>query len=43
VYECLDRGALAPTWIDVYFENTSDGIAWQSTLGSTVTDIHIVN
>ena len=42
-YECLDRGALAATWIDVYFENTLDGIAWQSTLGSTVTDIHIVN
>ena len=42
-YECLDRGALAATWIDVYFENTTDGIAWQSTLGSTVTDIHIVN
>jgi len=42
-YECLDRGALAATWIDVYFENTSDGIAWQSTLGSTVTDIRIVN
>jgi hypothetical protein len=42
-YECLDRGALAPTWIDVYFENTSDGIAWQSTLGATLTDIHIVN
>jgi hypothetical protein len=43
VYECLDRGALAATWIDVYFENTADGIAWQSTLGSTVTDIRIVN
>jgi 3D (Asp-Asp-Asp) domain-containing protein len=42
-YECLDRGALAATWIDVYFENTSDGIAWQSTLDSTVADIHIVN
>jgi hypothetical protein len=42
-YECLDRGALAATWIDVYFENTTDGIAWQSTLGSTITDIHIVN
>ena len=43
VYECLDRGALAPTWIDVYFENTTDGIAWQSSLGTTLTDIHIVN
>ncbi len=43
VYECLDRGSLAPTWIDVYFEDTSDGIAWQSQLGSTLADIHIVN
>jgi hypothetical protein len=42
-YECLDRGALAATWIDVYFADTADGIAWQSALGSTVTDIHIVN
>jgi hypothetical protein len=42
-YECLDRGMLAPTWIDVYFEDTADGIAWQSTLGATLTDIHIVN
>jgi hypothetical protein len=42
-YECLDRGALAATWIDVYFENTTDGIAWQGTLDSTVADIHIVN
>ena len=43
VYECLDRGSLAATWVDVYFENTSDGIAWQSSLGTTLTDIHIVN
>lgn len=42
-YECLDRGSLAPTWIDVYFEDTSDGIAWQSQLGSTVANIQIVN
>lgn len=42
-YECLDRGALTATWIDVYFENTADGIAWQSALGSTLTDVHIVN
>lgn len=42
-YECLDRGALAATWVDVYFDNTADGIAWQSALGATVTDIHIVN
>ncbi|MDP9236674.1 MAG: hypothetical protein M3P30_04610 [Chloroflexota bacterium] len=43
VYECLDRGSLPATWIDVYFENTSDGIAWQSELGSTLAEIHIVN
>jgi hypothetical protein len=43
VYECLDRGALASTWVDVFFYNTSDGIAWQSLLGGTVTDIEIVN
>lgn len=43
VYECLDRGALAATWIDIYFENTSDGIAWQSQLGGTVAEITIVN
>lgn len=43
VYECLDRGALPATWVDVYFHNTSDGIAWQGLLGGTVTDIEIVN
>lgn len=43
IYECLDRGALAATWVDVFFYNTSDGIAWQSTLGGTVADIEIVN
>jgi hypothetical protein len=43
VYECLDRGALPATWIDVYFENTGDGIAWASQLGGTSADITIVN
>ena len=43
VYECLDRGALANTWVDVYFEDTRDGMAWQSLLGGTVADITIVN
>ncbi len=43
VYECLDRGALASTWIDVFFYDTRDGIAWQSLLGGTVTDIEVVN
>lgn len=43
VYECLDRGALANTWVDVYFADTRDGMAWQSQLGGTVADITIVN
>jgi hypothetical protein len=43
VYECLDRGALANTWVDVYFDDTRDGMAWQSLLGGTVADIKIVN
>lgn len=43
VYECLDRGALAATWVDVYFYNTADGIRWQGLLGGTVTQIEIVN
>ncbi len=43
VYECLDRGHLASTWIDVFFYDTRDGIAWQSLLGGTVTAIEIVN
>ena len=42
-YECLDRGLLPATWIDVYFENTSDGIAWASSLGGTTANIEIVN
>jgi hypothetical protein len=43
VYECLDRGALPATWVDVYFYNTSDGIAWQSLLGGTIARVEIVN
>lgn len=43
VYECLDRGALPATWVDVYFYNTSEGAAWQSSLGTTLTQITIVN
>jgi hypothetical protein len=42
-YECLDRGRLTPTWIDVYFDDTTEGMAWQSSLGTTITDIEIVN
>jgi hypothetical protein len=43
VYECLDRGNLASTWIDVFFNDTSAGMAWQSALGTTMADITIVN
>jgi hypothetical protein len=43
VYECLDRGALPATWVDVYFHNTSEGMAWQSMLGGTVADVIIEN
>ena len=43
IYECLDRGQLPPTWIDVYFSDTSDGMAWQSSIGGTVANIQIVN
>jgi hypothetical protein len=43
VYECLDRGALPATWVDVFFYNTSDGMRWQGNLGGTMADIEIVN
>lgn len=43
VYECLDRGALTAPWVDVFFNNTSEGIAWASLLGGTISDIEIVN
>lgn len=43
VYECLDRGALSNTWVDVFFYDTSEGIAWASQLGGTVANITIVN
>jgi hypothetical protein len=42
-YECLDRGALGATWVDVFFHDTSAGMAWQSSLGGTVRNITIVN
>ena len=34
VFVCLDRGALAPTWVDVWFYNADDGYAWQSLVGA---------
>lgn len=42
-YECLDRGRLSATWVDVFFYNTTEGMAWQSRLGTTLADIEIVN
>ncbi|MEX2247234.1 MAG: hypothetical protein WEC75_11155 [Dehalococcoidia bacterium] len=42
-YECLDRGALGSTWVDVFFRDTAQGIAWQGMLGGTMADIEIVN
>jgi len=42
-YTCLDRGMLAATWIDVFFHDTTAGMNWQSQMGTTVTNIRIVN
>ncbi|MBI5289346.1 MAG: hypothetical protein HY873_10295, partial [Chloroflexi bacterium] len=42
-YECLDRGMLSATWVDIFFYNTEDGFAWASQLGSTHANIRIVN
>lgn len=41
VFVCLDRGALAPTWVDIWFYDAADGWAWQSIVG-TSSDITIV-
>jgi hypothetical protein len=41
VFVCLDRGALAPTWVDIWFYDAADGWAFQSIVG-TVSDIIIV-
>ena len=42
VYTCLDRGALAAPWVDIWFYDSADGWAWQSMIGSTYSDITIV-
>ena len=34
VFTCLDRGALAPTWVDIWFYDSADGWAWQSLVGT---------
>ena len=41
IFVCLDRGALAATWVDVWFYDVADGWAWQSGIG-TRSDIIIV-
>jgi hypothetical protein len=35
VFVCLDRGALSPTWVDVWFYDAADGWAWQSMVGTS--------
>jgi hypothetical protein len=37
VFQCLDRGALAATWVDVWFYDAADGWAWQSLVGTSST------
>jgi hypothetical protein len=40
-YVCLDRGALATSWVDIWFYDASDGWAWQAQVG-TVSDLIIL-
>lgn len=35
VFVCLDRGALAPTWVDIWFYDAADGWRWQSIVGTS--------
>jgi hypothetical protein len=42
VYTCLDRGALANSWVDIWFYDSADGWAWQSMIGGTTNAITIV-
>ncbi len=34
VYQCLDRGMLSPTWVDVWFHDAASGWAWQAVVGN---------
>jgi hypothetical protein len=34
-YTCEDRGLLANTWVDIFFQDPSDGWRWQSAVGRT--------
>lgn len=42
VYTCLDRGAISKTWVDIWFYAPAEGWAWQSMIGSTYSDITII-
>ena len=42
VYTCLDRGAISKTWVDIWFYAPAEGWAWQSMIGSTHSDITII-
>ncbi|MCH8025243.1 MAG: hypothetical protein IH866_00485 [Chloroflexi bacterium] len=42
VYTCLDRGALAAPWVDIWFYDPADGWAWQAQVGGTSSAITIV-
>jgi hypothetical protein len=41
VFTCLDRGALATPWVDVWFYSVEEGHAWMAGVGG-VSDIRIV-
>ena len=42
VYTCLDRGALAAPWVDIWFYDPADGWAWQAQVGTSSSAITIV-
>ncbi len=42
VYTCLDRGALAAPWVDIWFYDPADGWAWQAQVGTSTSAITIV-
>jgi hypothetical protein len=42
VFTCLDRGALATPWVDIWFYSVAEGYAWIASVGG-VSDIRIVD
>ena len=34
VFTCLDRGALATPWVDIWFYSVAEGHAWQAAVGA---------